>query len=51
MLTVMQKNVTEEQENEEWRKKYGEDAQKVIRECVDENVEHYEYLKSFALKI
>ncbi|OIW33822.1 hypothetical protein CONLIGDRAFT_195958 [Coniochaeta ligniaria NRRL 30616] len=44
------KNVTEEQEDEEWRKKYGEEAQKVIRECVNENVPHYEYLKSFALK-
>ncbi|KAB5558242.1 P-loop containing nucleoside triphosphate hydrolase protein [Coniochaeta sp. 2T2.1] len=44
------KNVTEEQEDEEWRKKYGDEAQKVIRECVNENIPHYEYLKSFALK-
>ncbi|KAI0434143.1 hypothetical protein F5Y09DRAFT_6167 [Xylaria sp. FL1042] len=44
------KSVTEESENEEWRQKYGEEAQKIIRACVEENTPHYEYLKSFALK-
>ncbi|KAI0180402.1 P-loop containing nucleoside triphosphate hydrolase protein [Hypoxylon sp. FL1284] len=48
--TTAHKTVTEESENEEWRQKYGDEAQKVIRACVDENVPHYEHLKSFALK-
>ncbi|KAI1116997.1 P-loop containing nucleoside triphosphate hydrolase protein [Nemania sp. NC0429] len=44
------KPVTEESENEEWREKYGEEGQKIIRACVNENIPHYEYMKSFALK-
>ncbi|KAI0481523.1 hypothetical protein F4859DRAFT_475046 [Xylaria cf. heliscus] len=48
--THPKKPVTEESENEEWRQKYGEEGQKVIRACVEENTPHYEYLKSFALK-
>ncbi|KAI0013714.1 P-loop containing nucleoside triphosphate hydrolase protein [Xylariaceae sp. FL0662B] len=48
--THAHKIVTEESENEEWRQKFGDEAQKVIRACVDENVPHYEYLKSFAMK-
>jgi hypothetical protein len=52
VLTLcVQKTVTEESENEEWRQKYGEEAQKVIRACVNENIPHYEYLKSFAIKV
>ena len=46
----VQKKVTEESENEEWRQKYGEEGQKIIRACVDENIPHYEYLKQFAMK-
>ncbi|RAL59492.1 hypothetical protein DID88_006605 [Monilinia fructigena] len=42
---------TPEQENAEWAEKYGADAAKVIRETVDANVEDYEYLKSFAIKV
>ncbi|SPQ22748.1 9be7ff2c-00ce-4db7-9790-18a4e62b706e [Thermothielavioides terrestris] len=42
---------TEEEEDEEWREKYGEEAQKVIRACVDANVADYEYLKSFAIQV
>ncbi|KAI3394166.1 hypothetical protein diail_3176, partial [Diaporthe ilicicola] len=42
---------TVEAENEEWRKKYGEDAARVIRQTVDANVADYEYLKSFAIKV
>lgn len=42
---------TVEAENEEWRKKFGEDAARVIRETVDANVADYEYLKSFAIKV
>jgi hypothetical protein len=49
--TKAHKIVSEESENEEWKQKYGEEAQKVIRACVDENVPHYEYLKSFAIKV
>jgi hypothetical protein len=46
-----QKNPTIEAEDEEWRKKYGEEGQKVIRQCVDANIPHYEYLKEFALSV
>ncbi|KAH6636117.1 P-loop containing nucleoside triphosphate hydrolase protein [Chaetomium tenue] len=45
------KTPTEAEEDEEWRKKYGEEGQRVIRECVDANVADYEYLKSFAIKV
>lgn len=44
------KTVTVESEDEEWTQKYGAEAKKVIRDCVNENIPHYEYLKSFALK-
>lgn len=49
--TELQKTPTEEEENKEWREKYGEEAQKVIRACVDANVADYEYLKSFAVQV
>ncbi|KAI5868061.1 P-loop containing nucleoside triphosphate hydrolase protein [Durotheca rogersii] len=42
--------LTDEEEDEQWRQKFGDEAQKVIRACVDENLPHYEYLKSFAMK-
>lgn len=42
---------TVEAENEEWRKKFGDAAARVIRETVDANVADYEYLKSFAIKV
>jgi hypothetical protein len=42
---------TKEEEDAEWKEKYGEDGAKLIRETVDENVEHYEYLKQFAIKV
>jgi len=38
-------------EDQEWREKYGESGQKVIRECVNANIADYEYLKSFAVKV
>ncbi|TLS23525.1 uncharacterized protein PpBr36_06050 [Pyricularia pennisetigena] len=44
------KTVTRESEDEEWRQKYGEEGQRIIRDCVDANIPHYEYLKSFAIK-
>jgi hypothetical protein len=46
-----QKTITEEGEDQEWREKYGEEGQKIIRECVNENVAHYEYLKQFAIRV
>ncbi|KAH8815872.1 P-loop containing nucleoside triphosphate hydrolase protein [Xylogone sp. PMI_703] len=42
---------TIEAENEEWRQKYGEKGQKLIRETVNKNIPDYEYLKSFAIKL
>lgn len=42
---------TVEMEDEEWRQKYGEKAQRAIRECVNANIPDYEYLKSFAIKL
>ncbi|CAI6336375.1 unnamed protein product [Periconia digitata] len=35
----------------EWTEKYGEEGAKIISDCVKENVEHYEYLKQFAIKV
>ena len=40
-----------ESEDQQWREKYGDEAQKMIRKCVDDNIADYEYLKSFALQI
>ncbi|KAI8634574.1 P-loop containing nucleoside triphosphate hydrolase protein [Xylariaceae sp. FL1651] len=48
--THAMKTVSEESENEEWRQKYGDEGQRIIRACVDENIPHYEHMKSFALK-
>jgi hypothetical protein len=45
------KTITRESEEAEWRKKFGDEAAKVIRKCVDDNVADYEYLKKFAFKI
>ncbi|KAF2719678.1 hypothetical protein K431DRAFT_228130 [Polychaeton citri CBS 116435] len=35
----------------EWTEKFGEDAAKVIRKTVNDNVADYEYLKQFAIQI
>ncbi|KAK3504940.1 P-loop containing nucleoside triphosphate hydrolase protein [Neurospora crassa] len=43
------KTPTQEEEDKEWKEKYGEEGQKIIRETVDKNVADYEYLKKFAL--
>ncbi|KAL8930107.1 MAG: hypothetical protein Q9172_000192 [Xanthocarpia lactea] len=40
-----------EEENSEWAEKYGEKAAQVIRETVDANLDDYEYLKQFAIKV
>lgn len=42
---------TDEQLVQEWTDKYGAEAAKVIKQTVDENLEHYEYLKQFAIKV
>lgn len=40
-----------EDENAEWKAKYGEEGAKLIRETVDANMKDYEYLKQFAIKV
>ena len=49
--THAKKIATPETENEQWREKFGDDASKLIRKLVDENIPHYEYLKQFAVKV
>ncbi|UNI13418.1 hypothetical protein JDV02_000166 [Purpureocillium takamizusanense] len=49
--THAQKTVSVEDENKEWAEKYGSEAQRVIRETVDANIPHYEYLKQYCLKV
>ncbi|KAJ4304046.1 hypothetical protein N0V88_001655 [Collariella sp. IMI 366227] len=49
--TKGKKVLTEEEEDEEWREKYGEEGRRAIRECVDANVEDYEYLKGWAVRV
>ena len=40
---------SEEQFDEEWRGKFGEEGARAIREVVDANMKHYEYLRRFAM--
>jgi hypothetical protein len=42
---------SDEQLFAEWTEKYGEEGAKTIRDTVAANVEHYEYLKQFAIKL
>ena len=42
---------SKQEEDKEWREKFGEQPAKAIRETVDANVKHYEYLMQFALKL
>jgi len=42
---------SDQQQFQEWVEKYGEEAAKMIKKTVDDNVEHYEYLKQFAIKV
>jgi hypothetical protein len=53
LLTHEQKKAakSDEQLFAEWSDKYGEEGAKVIRDTVAANVEHYEYLKQFAIKV
>jgi hypothetical protein len=52
-LTLHQKKTPKSDEEllEEWKEKYGEKGAEIIRQTVVENVEHYEYLKQFAVKV
>lgn len=34
-----------------WVEKYGKDAAGIIQKSVDDNLEDYEYLKSFAIRV
>ncbi|KAF1738669.1 Branched-chain-amino-acid aminotransferase-like protein 2 [Beauveria bassiana] len=45
-----QKISTVESEDAEWTKKYGPEAQKIIRQTVNDNIPYYEYLKQFTIK-
>jgi hypothetical protein len=45
------KSKSVETEDKEWREKYGVEAARMIRECVNANIPDYEYLKSFAIKV
>ncbi|KAL9013511.1 MAG: hypothetical protein Q9173_001796 [Seirophora scorigena] len=38
-------------EDSEWVEKYGEEGAKIIRETVEANMEDYEYLKQYAIKV
>ena len=40
-----------EEEDSQWSAKFGAEGAKIIRETVDANVEDYEYLKQFAMKV
>jgi hypothetical protein len=53
VLIPMQKKVpkSDEQLFAEWTEKYGEEGAKSIRDTVAANVDHYEYLKQFAIKV
>ena len=42
---------SEEQWDAEWKEKYGEEAAKMIRKTVDENMADYYHLKQFAIKV
>lgn len=42
---------SDEQLFAEWTEKYGKEGAEVIRDTVAANVEHYEYLKQFAIKV
>ena len=42
---------SDEQFFEEWTQQYGEHGATLIRDTVAQNVDHYEYLKQFALKV
>ena len=49
---ISQKRVKSVDEDyQDWVDKYGQEGANSIRKAVDENVEHYEYLKQFAIQV
>ena len=50
LTTQREKAKSEVEWDVEWKENYGEEAAKVIRETVDNNMEHYRYMKQFAMK-
>jgi hypothetical protein len=40
-----------EEEDAAWRKDYGEEGARIIREGVNSSLKDYEYLKQFALQV
>jgi hypothetical protein len=52
-VTMLQetKARSQQEEDAEWTEKYGEEGAKIIRQVVNANVEDYEYLKQFAIKV
>ncbi|KAI9651635.1 MAG: hypothetical protein M1831_000568 [Alyxoria varia] len=42
---------TDAQHYADWVEKYGEKGAKIIKQAVDDNMEDYEYLKSFAIEV
>ena len=49
---LLQKHIkSSEQEDAEWKEKYGVEGAKLIRETVEANAKDYEYLKQFAIKV
>lgn len=51
MLTFREQHpIPEEEYDAEWRKKYGDEAAKLIRQTVDRNMEDYLYMKQFTVK-
>ncbi|KAL8927305.1 MAG: hypothetical protein Q9208_002482 [Pyrenodesmia sp. 3 TL-2023] len=47
----MKKTKSVEEEDKDWAERYGEKGAKIIRETVEANLEDYEYLKQFAIKV
>lgn len=45
------KRKSEAEFDAEWRAQFGDQGAKTIREVVDKNMPHYEYLRGFALKV
>lgn len=54
MLIPTQKNhksKTDEDYYADWLQKYGREGAELIKRTVADNVEHYEYLRQFAIRL
>lgn len=51
--SLLQKHApkSDEQLYADWIEKYGQDAADMIKQTVTDNVETYEYLKQFAIRV